>query len=198
MITKHPILREDLSSIAQKGIRFPKCDLEALTFYPIVNSNYWLEKLLAVGVKTIQLRIKDLQGKELEDEIKIGVKIAERYKTKLFINDYWKLAIRYNAYGVHLGQEDLVNADCQAIARAGIRLGISTHSYYELARAYALRPSYIACGPIFPTTSKQMPFAPQGIDHQTCISSMQVYQLLVLKMLKKRNRHAVKRYTFQN
>ncbi|MGL9759092.1 MAG: thiamine phosphate synthase [Wolbachia sp.] len=165
MITKHPISPEDLPWIAQEGISFPECDLEALFFYPIVNYNYWLERLLAVGVKTIQLRIKDLQGKELEDEIKTGIEIAERYKAKLFINDHWKLAIRYNAYGIHLGQEDLVNADCKAIAQAGIRLGISTHSYYELARAYALRPSYIACGPIFPTTSKQMSFAPQGIPN---------------------------------
>ncbi|MDD9336693.1 MAG: thiamine phosphate synthase [Wolbachia sp.] len=160
---------EDLPWItksAQDGINqpsFPQCDIEALAFYPIVDSNYWLEKLFAIGIKTIQLRIKDLQGKELEEEIKTGIKIAEKYKAKLFVNDYWKLAIQYNAYGIHLGQEDLVNADYKAIVQANIRLGISTHSYYELARAYALRPSYIACGPIFSTTSKKMPFAPQGI-----------------------------------
>lgn len=165
---------EDLPWItesAQEGINqpsFPQCDIEALAFYPIVNSNYWLEKLFAIGIKTIQLRIKYLQGKELKEEIKTGIKIAEKYKAKLFINDYWELAIQYNAYGIHLGQEDLVNADYKAIAQTNIRLGISTHSYYELARAYALRPSYIAFGPIFPTTSKQMPFAPQGISNLQC------------------------------
>ena len=45
-----------------------------------------------------------------------------------------------------------------------VRLGISTHSYAEAARAKALDPSYIALGPIFPTTLKSMNFAPQGIE----------------------------------
>jgi thiamine-phosphate diphosphorylase len=47
---------------------------------------------------------------------------------------------------------------------ANCRLGISTHSIAELARAHALRPSYIALGPIYPTTTKIMPFAPQGLN----------------------------------
>ncbi|WP_168464601.1 thiamine phosphate synthase [Wolbachia endosymbiont of Ctenocephalides felis wCfeT] len=162
---------EDLPWItksAHEGVNqpnFPQCDLEALAFCPIVNSSYWLERLFVIGIQTIQLRIKGLQGKELEDEIRTGVEIAQKYKAKLFINDHWELAIRYNAYGIHLGQEDLISADCKAIAQAGMRLGISTHSYHELARAYALRPSYIAYGPIFPTTSKQMFFAPQGTSN---------------------------------
>ena len=46
-----------------------------------------------------------------------------------------------------------------------MRLGISTHSYWEVARAYALQPSYIACGPIFATQTKDMPWIPQGLDN---------------------------------
>ncbi len=163
-----PMSPEDLPWItesAQGGVNlpdFPQCDSKTLAFYPIVNSNHWLERLYSIGVKTIQLRIKDLQGQDLEEEIQKGIETAKKYNAQLFINDYWELAIKYNAYGIHLGQEDLINADLNSIAQAGIRLGISTHSYYELARAHALRPSYIACGPIFPTTSKQMPFTPQG------------------------------------
>ena len=83
--------------------------------------------------------------------------------TRLFVNDHWQEAIRTGAYGVHLGQEDLETADLAAIAHAGIRLGVSTHSYFELARAHAVRPSYVAIGPIWATTTKPMKFAPQGI-----------------------------------
>ncbi len=82
----------------------------------------------------------------------------------MFINDYWPQAITAGAYGVHLGQEDLDVADIQAIADAGLRLGVSTHSHYEVARAHALRPSYIAIGPVYPTTSKEMRFGPQGVN----------------------------------
>lgn len=64
---------------------------------------------------------------------------------------------------MHLGQEDINTADIKMIFKAGLRLGISTHSYYEVARAHSLKPSYMACGPIFSTTSKMMPFVPQGL-----------------------------------
>ncbi len=81
---------------------------------------------------------------------------------QLFINDHWQIAIDEGAYGVHLGQEDLQTADLAGIAQAGLRLGISSHAYWEVCRAWALRPSYIACGPIHPTQAKAMPWIAQG------------------------------------
>lgn len=136
---------------------------EAIGLYPIVDSITWLKKLLPLGVKTIQLRIKNKTGNELEQEIAAAVLLAKEYHAQLFINDYWELAVRYGAFGVHLGQEDIHSADIEGIRKAGLRLGISTHCYAEVARAHALNPSYIACGPIYSTTSKIMTFAPQGI-----------------------------------
>ena len=65
---------------------------------------------------------------------------------------------------MHLGQEDMDTADLAAIAAAGLRLGLSTHSVAELDRALSVHPSYVASGAIFPTTTKQMPTAPQGLD----------------------------------
>lgn len=143
---------------------FPDCGSEPLGFYPIVDSVAWLEKLLPLGIKTAQLRIKHLQGSALENAIRESIQLAKQYNCRLFINDYWQLAIQHGAYGVHLGQEDLDTADCHAIARAGLRLGISTHSDWEIARAHAFKPSYIAIGPIYPTQSKPMAFAPQGLS----------------------------------
>lgn len=141
---------------------FPACGSEPLGFYPIVDTSDWVAQLLPLGVKTIQLRIKDKTGLALEQEIKTAIQMAQAHDARLFINDYWQLACEYGAYGVHLGQEDLDTADIQSIRYSGLRLGISTHSYYELARAHALSPSYIALGAIYPTTSK--PLAPQGIQ----------------------------------
>ena len=143
---------------------FPDCGKNSLGLYPIVDSAKWVKKLLPLGISTIQLRIKNLNGLDLKKEIQQAIHIAVTYQARLFINDYWELAIQYGAYGVHLGQEDLEHADCIAIRNAGLRLGISTHNYYEVACAHALCPSYIACGPIFPTTSKLMSHPPQGLE----------------------------------
>lgn len=143
---------------------FNRDDQYQLGLYPIVDSVAWLQKLLPLGVDHIQLRIKNLTGTQLEDEIIKAIALAKSYKAKLFINDYWELAVRHHAYGVHLGQEDLHTADVAAIHAAGLRLGISTHCNYEVACAHAYQPSYIAIGPVFPTTSKAMKFAPQGVN----------------------------------
>ena len=142
---------------------FPDIGDTPLGLYPIVERAAWLEQLLPLGVSTIQLRVKDLIGQALEDEICLAIAIATRYQCRLFINDYWQLAIQHGAYGVHLGQEDLAEAQIQQIRRAGLRLGISTHCHFEVAKAHAYRPSYIAYGPVFPTKSKDMPWVPQGV-----------------------------------
>lgn len=149
-----------LYALPENGV--PKQKIE-LGLYPVVDSLHWLKKLLPLGIKTLQLRIKNKIGIELEQEIEESIALAAHYKANLFINDYWQLAIRHQAYGVHLGQEDLNKADVAAIKHANIKLGVSTHCYYEVARAHAFHPWYLACGPIFPTQSKIMPFAPQGI-----------------------------------
>lgn len=136
---------------------------QRLGLYPVVDSLLWIERLLAVGVTTIQLRIKDLADAQVEQDIAAAIELGKRYQARLFINDYWRLAIKHGAYGVHLGQEDLETTDLAAIQQAGLRLGVSTHDEHELAIAKAVQPSYIAMGHIFPTQTKQMPSSPQGL-----------------------------------
>jgi len=134
-----------------------------LGLYPVVDSVTWIERLLQVGVRTLQLRIKGDATPAVDRAVREAVALGKQYGARLFINDHWQLALRYHAYGVHLGQEDLNVADLDALRAAGLRLGISTHDDAELDRALALRPSYIALGHIFPTQTKAMPSAPQGI-----------------------------------
>lgn len=137
----------------------------SMGLYAIVDSADWIERVLAAGVRTVQLRIKQAGPAALAQEIGRSVRAAEAAGAQLFINDHWRLAIEQGAYGVHLGQEDLDDADLEAIRAAGLRLGISTHCYAEVCRAWALRPSYIACGPIHATQLKVMPWLPQGEDN---------------------------------
>lgn len=142
-------------------LAFAKTD-HRLGLYPVVDSVDWIARLLDWGVSTLQLRIKDPQATDLEQQIQQAIELGRRYQARLFINDYWQLAIKHGAYGVHLGQEDIQTADLDALRQAGLRLGISTHDAAELAEALALKPSYVALGHIFPTQTKEMPSQPQG------------------------------------
>ena len=129
----------------------------------MVDSADWVETLVQLGVKTLQLRIKE-RTKTLEEEMQRSIVLAKKYQATLFINDHWDLALKLGAKAVHLGQADLDTADLEAIQGQGLLLGVSTHCYYEVARAHAIAPSYVAIGPIYPTTSKEMDFAAQGIE----------------------------------
>ena len=133
-----------------------------LKFYAVVPTADWVERMVKAGADTVQLRCKTLHGDELKREIERCVAACQNSATQLFINDHWREAIAAGAYGIHLGQEDMDTADLAAIAAAGLRLGLSTHSVAELDRALSVHPSYVASGAIFPTTTKQMPTAPQG------------------------------------
>ena len=171
-------------NILSHGFKVLDADLGV---YPVVSDLTMLESLLAAGVKTLQLRIKtdiselssaalaecdlgkcesgksELVGSELEALIQTAIALGKHFNAQLFINDHWQLARKYHAFGVHLGQEDLAVTDLAAIQSAGLALGISSHSYFELLLAHQYSPSYIALGHIFSTTTKQMPSAPQGL-----------------------------------
>ncbi len=132
-------------------------------FYPVVDSVAWVERLTRLGVGTIQLRAKELNDSESLQIVSDALAVTKGTPTKLVVNDYWRAAIVAGAQHLHLGQEDLVDADLNEIRKAKLTLGISTHDDEELATALAANPDYIALGPIFPTTLKSMRSAPQGI-----------------------------------
>lgn len=131
-------------------------------FYPVVDSIAWVKRLAALGVGTVQLRAKDLDDGAALQLVTDALAAVKDTPTKLIINDYWRAAIVAGAQHLHLGQEDLAEADLHEIKSAGLTLGLSTHDDAELETALAAEPDYIALGPIFPTTLKSMRFAPQG------------------------------------
>src|SRR5258706_10070026 len=132
-------------------------------FYPVVDSVAWVARLTRLGVGTIQLRAKNLDDAQSLQIVSDALAVTSGTKTKLVENDYGRGAIVAGAKHLHLGQEDLVDADLKAIGDAGLTLGLSTHDDAELETALSAKPDYIALGPIFPTTLKSMRFAPQGI-----------------------------------
>lgn len=133
-------------------------------FYLIVDSTAWIEKLVPLGVRLVQLRIKDMDEVSLRAEIRKARVLCAGQNCQLIVNDHWRLAIEEGCDFVHLGQEDLQTADLARIRAAGVRLGLSTHDHAELETAMAAEPAYIALGPIYPTILKTMKWAPQGLE----------------------------------
>lgn len=142
-----------------------------LGLYAVVPSAEWIERLVPLAVPTVQLRFKSNDAAAVKAEVARAAQAAMGRASRLFINDHWRVALDHHAamggdsgiYGIHLGQEDLDEADLDAIRASGLRLGVSTHGYAEMLRVAAIGPSYLALGAIFPTTTKVMPTAPQGM-----------------------------------
>ena len=137
------------------------------SFYPIFDSADWIERLVPLGIKLVQLRIKELPEDDIAQHIRRAQAVCRQHNCTLIINDYWQLAMSMGCEWVHLGQEDLDTADIDAIRAAGLRLGISTHDHQELKRALALSPDYVALGPVYPTILKKMKWHEQGLDRVT-------------------------------
>jgi len=133
-------------------------------FYPVLPDSRWIARLVPLGVKLVQLRLKDADMAEVRRQIAESLEICARHDCQLIVNDYWQEAIALGADYVHLGQEDLAAADLEAIRGAGIRLGLSTHSHEELKTALRAAPDYVALGPVYETILKKMKWAPQGLD----------------------------------
>lgn len=133
-------------------------------FYPVVPDAGWVRRIVPLGVRTVQLRLKDASRDEIRRQVADCLEVCIRHGCQLIVNDHWREAIDVGADYIHLGQEDLDTADLAVIRAAGLKLGISTHSHDELSTALAASPDYVALGPIYETKLKAMTWPPQGLD----------------------------------
>lgn len=136
-------------------------------FYPIFDRAHWLPRMLPLGMKLVQLRIKDQPVDVVRGDIRTAKALCAEYDCTLVINDFWEIAIDEGCDFIHLGQEDLDTADMHAIKQAGLRVGLSTHDEAELDRALSYNPEYVALGPVYPTILKKMKWTQQGLERVT-------------------------------
>ncbi|WP_120633076.1 thiamine phosphate synthase [Ruegeria sp. EL01] len=136
-------------------------------FYPIFDHSDWLRRMLPLGVKLVQLRMKDQPLAEVRKQIMVSQQLCRDYGAVFVVNDYWQVAIDAGCDWIHLGQEDLDDADLKAIRNAGLKLGVSTHDDTELERVLAMDPDYVALGPVYPTILKKMKWHQQGLPRVT-------------------------------
>lgn len=178
----------------KKSYRFAEMQ-KPIHFYVVAPDAQWIERLAKAGVPTLQLRAKALSGEALREAVLRSQAICNEYGAAFFLNDDWRLGIELKVFGVHLGQEDLDALspdDLRSIEEAGLRLGLSTHSFEEAARAKALNPSYIALGPVFETSCKSMRFGPQGLPRVgEWVKSLAPIPIVAIGGLKREHAEAV-------
>lgn len=133
-------------------------------FYPIFDHSDWLVRMLPLGVRLVQMRLKNMSKNDIYAVLQCSKKLCDAAGAVMVVNDYWEMAIELQCDWVHLGQEDLAEADMAAIKRAGLKIGISTHDEEELDRALMQQPDYVALGPVYPTILKKMKWTEQGLD----------------------------------
>jgi thiamine-phosphate pyrophosphorylase len=124
----------------------------------------FLEEALDAGLKLIQLRSKELDEAGLE---KVGRQIRDltrRSGATFIVNDSPELALRLDADGVHLGQDDASPERAREVLGAEKIVGLSTHSKDQIQDAASRPVDYIGFGPVFQTRTKADASAVVGTD----------------------------------
>lgn len=132
-----------------------------------------VERALAGGVRAVQLREKDLGGRELLELARKMRALTARRGAKLLINDRVDVALASGADGVHLGESSIPPEDARRLLGPGRLIGVSTHGVEQLAEAHAAGADFAVFGPVYYTPSKAAFGPPLGIDalRRACASA---------------------------
>jgi thiamine-phosphate pyrophosphorylase len=122
-----------------------------------------LERALEGGVRAVQLREKDLGGRELFVLAEKTKRLCERYQANLFVNDRVDIALGVDADGVHLGGDSMPVRAARELLGAEKLIGVSTHSINEAREAEQEKADFILFGPVYFTASKAAYGEPQGL-----------------------------------
>jgi thiamine-phosphate pyrophosphorylase len=122
-----------------------------------------LRRALDGGVKAIQLREKDLAGKDLFLLAEAARKLTQSYRAALFINDRIDVALAISADGVQLGRTSLPITAARKLLGAQKLIGVSTHSPQEAQESEEQGADFVLFGPVYFTPSKASYGTPQGL-----------------------------------
>lgn len=146
-----------------------KCDRKHMLLYAVTDRAWvgeqtlyaQVEEALKGGVSCVQLREKDLDGKEFLQEARDICKLCHRYDIPFIVNDNVEIAVACGADGIHVGQEDMAADEVRRLIGEEMILGVSVHTVEEARQAVADGADYLGLGAVFPTTTKtdveQMP-----------------------------------------
>ena len=139
-----------------------KCDKQYMRLYAVTDRAWvgkqtlyeQVEAALKGGVTCVQLREKELSEEEFLAEAKEIKELCSRYHVPFFINDNVDVAIKCQADGVHVGQEDMKASDVRAKVGDQMIIGVSAHSVEEAVEAVKNGADCLGVGAMFATSTK--------------------------------------------
>jgi len=123
-----------------------------------------MRKALAGGADAVQLRERDLEGRELVRMAETLRRITDDAGAALIVNHRVDVALAVEADGVQLGWRSLPPAEVRCIAGDRLKIGVSCHNAEDLAAARTNNADYVILGPVFPTPSKEGLVAPLTVE----------------------------------
>lgn len=152
------------------GVREDRIEkLRDIDLYPVITGEFTagrgvlpvLEAVAKGGAKVAQLREKSMSKRELYDLAVEFRAICDEYKMLMIVDDQIDIALAVDADGVHLGQDDLP-LSCARLMAPELIIGSSTHSIAEAVAAQDAGADYVNIGPIYPTSTKDVPCGDLG------------------------------------
>jgi len=122
-----------------------------------------VEGALDGGCRAVQLREKDLSGRDLFLLAERLRSLTDRYGALLLVNDRVDVALAAGADGVHLGVASIPPGEARRLLGAERLVGVSAHSLREVAEAEAGSADYATFGPVWATPSKAPWGEPVGV-----------------------------------
>ena len=113
-----------------------------------------VEAALRGGVTCVQLREKELNPEDFLSEAKQIKTLCARYGVPLIINDNVELALKVNADGVHVGQEDMDARDVRGLIGPAKILGVTAKTIEQAQKAQLAGADYLGSGAVFGSTTK--------------------------------------------
>ena len=113
-----------------------------------------VEAALRGGVTCVQLREKELNPEDFLSEAKQIKTLCARYGVPLIINDNVELALKVDADGVHVGQEDMDARDVRNLIGADKILGVTAKTIEQAQKAQLAGADYLGSGAVFGSTTK--------------------------------------------
>ncbi|MEE0772669.1 MAG: thiamine phosphate synthase [Anaerovoracaceae bacterium] len=139
-----------------------KCDKKAMLLYAVTDRAWvgkqslyqQVESALKGGATCVQLREKDLDEEAfLNEAIELSA-LCKQYGVPFFVNDNVEIAVKCNADGIHVGQEDMEAAQVRQRVGKHMMIGVSVHSVEEALEAVENGADCLGVGAMFSTSTK--------------------------------------------